>query len=613
MAANINQTRLRPQTRALNPRANPLLGRFLREWVWPRRLQIAIAIALTSLVAAVTGLYPFVIKQTFDRLMSKDASALPLILTAIICVSLLRSLLMYLQAAYTNRVVMRMTNEMQKSLLAHVLRADFARLVRDAPGQLVSRMTNDVAVIQTASQSALYTTLRDVFSVVALTVAMIYLDPLLSLVVLVIYPLAALPILSIGRRMRNVARRTQNESGNMLSLLTEKVSSARLIKTYRLETYAAKLMNRSFDEILKLRMKAVLNRARLDPLLEALGAAAVAGVVAVAFWRVSGTNATVGDFMGFATALLMAAQPIRSIGNLNTRVQEGLAALERYYEVVDETPAIHNAPDAAALQVPKGEIRFENVSFTYETADGRSAVHDFSLTIPGGKTVALVGRSGSGKSTIVNLVPRLFDVAAGRITIDGQDIRNVTLESLRDSIAIVSQDVTLFDDTVRANILLGRLDATMPEVVSAAKAAAAHDFILQLPRGYGAEIGESGSRLSGGQRQRIALARAILKDAPILLLDEPTSSLDAESERLVQGALAKFTRNRTTIVIAHRLATVQKADVICVIDKGTAVEIGTHQQLIARDGIYAQLCRSQVLESADPTQGDVLPMLPSAR
>ncbi len=576
--------------------------------MWPRRLQIVVAIVLTSLVAAVTGLYPFVIKQTFDLLMKKEVDALPFILSAIIAVSLIRSLLLYLQAAYTNRVVMRMTNEMQKSLLSHVLQADFARLVRDAPGQLVSRMTNDVAIVQVASQSALYSTLRDVFSVVALTVAMIYLDPLLSLVVLVIYPLAALPILSIGRRMRHVARRTQNEIGNMLSLLTEKISSARLIKTYRLESYAASLMNRSFDEILKLRMKAVLNRARLDPLLEALGAAAVAGVVAVAFWRVSGTSATVGDFMGFATALLMSAQPIRSIGNLNTRVQEGLAALERYYEVIDEQPAIRNKADATPLSVTAGEIRFENVKFAYESPRGRAAVHDFSLTIPGGKTVALVGRSGAGKSTIVNLVPRLFDVDEGRITIDGQDIRNVTLESLRDAIAIVSQDITLFDDSVRANILLGRLDATLPEVVAAAKAAAAHEFILQLPRGYGAEIGESGSRLSGGQRQRIALARAILKDAPILLLDEPTSSLDAESERLVQAALSKFTRNRTTIVIAHRLSTVQKADIICVVDNGAAVEIGTHQQLVARDGIYAQLCRSQLLDGAKSGPGAQVPV-----
>jgi len=591
---------LRPQKRAINPRNNPLLGRFLREWVWPRRFEIAIAIGVTVLVAGVTGLYPYVIKRTFDHLMHKEVDALPFIMTAIFGVSLVRSLLLYVQAAYSNRVVMRMTNDMQKAMLAHILRADFSRLVRDAPGQLVSRMTNDVATVQSASQAALYSTLRDVLSVVALTVAMIHLDPLLSIVVLIIYPLAALPILSIGRRMRNVARRTQTEAGNLLSLLTEKISSARLIKTYRLESYAANLMNRSFDEILRLRMKAVINRARLDPLLEALGAAAVAGVVAVAFWRVSGTGATVGDFMGFATALLMAAQPIRSIGNLNSRVQEGLAALERYYEVIDEEPKINNKPGAGAIDVTSGEIRFDNVTFSYETDKVRSAVTNFSLVIPGGKTVALVGRSGSGKSTIVNLVPRLFDVDSGRITIDGQDIRNVTVESLRDSIAIVSQDVTLFDDTVRANILLGRLNATLPEVVAAAKAAAAHEFILQMPRGYGAEIGESGGRLSGGQRQRIALARAILKNAPILLLDEPTSALDAESERLVQEALSRFTRNRTTIVIAHRLSTVQKADIICVVDKGAAVEIGTHHELITRDGIYAQLCRSQFLDTLEP-------------
>ena len=579
----------------LEASARTLLGRFLDEWVWPRRREIVVALALTFLVAAATGAYPFVIKQTFDRLMRGDASVLPLILTAIITVSVVRSLLLYLHAVVSNRIVMRIATDMQRQTFAHLVHADYARITRDSPGQLMSRLTNDVGIIQMACQAALHTTLRDVFSVIALVVAMLYIDPGLSLIVLLIYPLAAIPIIAIGRRIRRVARRTQAQLGENMALLTEALSSSRLIKTYRLEAFAAKQLNASFEKIFRLRLKAVGNRARLDPMLEGLGGIAVAGVVAVAFWRISGGASTIGDFMGFGTALLMAAQPIRSIGGLSTRVQEGVAALERYYELLDEQPKITNKPGAGQLQLRDGHIAFEAVSFRYAETSERSAVKNFSLDVPGGKTVALVGRSGAGKSTIINLVPRLFDVDSGRISIDGQDLRDVTIESLRDQIAIVSQDVTLFDDTIRANILLGRLGASEAEVIAAAKAAAAHDFILEQPQGYDTELGDRGMRLSGGQRQRIALARAILKDAHILLLDEATSALDAESERLVQEALARFTRNRTTLVIAHRLSTVQNADLICVMDEGTVVELGTHQALLVAGGVYAQLSRSQLI------------------
>jgi subfamily B ATP-binding cassette protein MsbA len=278
---------------------------------------------------------------------------------------------------------------------------------------------------------------------------------------------------------------------------------------------------------------------------------------------------------------------------------EGLAAAERVYELLDEKPKIVDQPNARPLAVASGTVVFDNVVFGYSSAAGGLAVKNFSLTVPGGKTAALVGRSGAGKSTIINLVPRLFDVDGGRILIDGQDVRDVTLDTLRKSIAIVSQELTLFDDTIRNNIALGRLGASDMEIVAAAEAAAAHEFIIAQPQGYDTMVGDSGLRLSGGQRQRLALARAILKDAPILLLDEATSALDTESERLVQQALAKFTRNRTTLVIAHRLSTVQRADLICVMDAGRLVEVGTHGDLIVADGAYARLCRSQVLADLD--------------
>ncbi|MGH6816695.1 MAG: ABC transporter ATP-binding protein [Hyphomicrobiaceae bacterium] len=570
-----------------------MLRRFLADWVWPRRKQLVAALLLTAVLAAVTGAYPIVIKLSFDTLLQGNTAVVPLVLGAIVGLTALRSLFLYLQTVATNRIVTELTTDIQKRAFAHLVAADFARLVREAPGQLVSRLTNDVNFIQVASQAALNTAIRDVFAAIALAIAMVTLDWALSLIVLCVYPIAALPIAAIGARLRRVAKRTQTGLGDMTSLLTETLSSARLIKTYRLESYAADKVGASFDDVLKLRLKAVRNRARLDPVLEALGGVAVAGVVAFAYWRIARGISTVGDFMGFVSALLMAAQPIRGLGSLSARVQEGLAAAERIYELTDERPHIADRPHAKPLIVRRGEIVFETVTFSYRGNGANHAVRDFSLTVGGGSMVALVGRSGAGKSTLVNLVPRLFDVDAGRIAIDGQDIRDVTLASLRGAIAAVSQDIALFDDTIRANIALGRLDAAETDIVAAARAAAAHEFVLEQPQGYDTRIGDCGQQLSGGQRQRIALARAILKDAPILLLDEATSALDTESEHLVQEALARFQRNRTTLVIAHRLSTVQKADLICVMDAGTVVETGTHDDLLSRGGAYARLAGAE--------------------
>jgi subfamily B ATP-binding cassette protein MsbA len=592
--AEIGDTGKRKPQLALDDRARHLLARFMSDWVWPRWRSLIGVLIATGLLAAATAVYPKILEYSFNALHGGDFTQLRWVLAAIVIATAVRSALLYVQTVSTNRVIMRVTTDMQKVAFRHLITADFARLTRETPGRMVSRLTNDIVFVQHAAQAALNTAVRDSLIIAGLAAYMIYTDWLMSLVVLCVYPVAVLPIATIGKRLRRVAKRTQTELGDMTSLLTEKLSGVRLIKAFRLEDYAASRMNTSFEQLYGLRMRAVTSRARLDPILEALGGIAVAGVVALAAWRMSDGQSSIGEFMGFIGALLFAAQPIRGIGSLSTKVQEGLAAVERIYEIIDEKPAIVDRPGARPLKAETGSILFDNVSFSYG-ADDSEALSGVTIDVAGGTTVALVGRSGAGKSTLINLVPRLFDVTGGRITIDGQDVRDVTLDSLRDAISVVSQDVTLFDDTIRANIALGRLDATEDEIIAAAHTAAAHDFIVAQPNGYDCLIGDRGMRLSGGQRQRLALARAILKNAPILLLDEATSALDTESEQLVQQALARFTKGRTTLVIAHRLSTVQSAHQICVMEGGQIIEIGAHAELVAKGGAYARLSRTQFL------------------
>jgi ATP-binding cassette, subfamily B, bacterial MsbA len=588
---------------AFDARARGTLRRFFNDWVLPRWQQVVLTLLFTGGLAAATAGYPLTIKKAFDSLMEPNSPALPWVLTAVVGITACRGLFLYLHQVTANRVITRMVTDVQKAAFAHLVNADYARITRETTGHLVSRLTNDLTYIQQAAQTSIVAFVKDALTIAAMIAVMLYLDWAMTLIVLAVCPIAIVPVRNIGRRLRAVARRTQIELGGMTSNLTENLSGIRLIKAFRLETYTSARLNENFEEVFRLRMKAVRARARVSSTLEALAGIAIAASIGFAYWRIASGISTVGSFLAYVTSLLLASQSIKSLGSLANATSEGLAAADRIYELLDEQPAVVDRPQARPLAINNGTIVFDDVGFAYPASEGIAAVRAFSLTVPGGKTAALVGRSGAGKSTVINLVARLFDVQAGRILIDGQELRDVTIASLRDSMAIVSQEVTLFDDSIRSNIALGRLGAKEEEIIAAAKAAAAHEFIVAQPRGYDTKIGDSGLRLSGGQRQRLALARAILKDAPILLLDEATSALDAESERLVQDALSKFTRNRTTLVIAHRLSTVQRADVICVMDRGSIVEVGTHGELLARDAAYARLCRSQALSGADGALG----------
>ena len=575
-----------------------LLRRFWRDWLARRWREILLSLLLMALLAATTGAYGEIVKRAFNALGNgkPDPTAVTFVVFEIIGMTCLRAIFLYLQNIVTNRTINRVGVDMQSHVYAHLLAADFERVGRETPGQLVSRLTNDVGAVQNATVALVTSSIRDTLTVIAVVGWMLYTDWALTLLVLGVYPIAALPILAISERLRKVAKRTQIELGGMTSQLTESLSGIRLIKTYRLEGYAGTRTNASFEEINRLRMKAVRTKGAVDPMLEVLAGLAMAGVTAFVGYRMSSGVNSVGDFMGFITALMLAAQPIRGFGGLPPKLQEGLAAMERMYELLDETPRIVDRPGAKPLKIGKGAISFEHVTFAY--GGDKPAVEDFSLEIAGGTTVALVGASGAGKSTIINLVPRLFDATSGSIHIDGQNINSIALASLRNAIAIVSQDITLFNDTVRANIALGRLDASDADIRAAAKAAAAEEFIAALPEGLDTVIGDRGMRLSGGQRQRLTLARAILRDAPILLLDEATSALDTQSERLVQDALAKFSHERTTLVIAHRLSTVQNADLICVMADGRIIETGRHAELMRTGGAYATLVRQQGFSEA---------------
>jgi subfamily B ATP-binding cassette protein MsbA len=400
--------------------------------------------------------------------------------------------------------------------------------------------------------------------------------------------------------MRKVSTNTQEQLGAFTALLSETFQGARHVKAYGMEAYEKSRAATVIEDVYRLACKAARTRSLSHPIMESLGGIAILLVILYGGSQVITGTRTTGQLFSFITALLLAYEPMKRLAQLNANLQEGLAAAARVFDMLDAEPAIVDAPNAPPLAIRGGAIRLDRVRFAYRAGDKDApALNGVTIDIPAGKRIALVGASGAGKSTVLNLIPRFYDVGEGRVTVDGQDVREVTLASLRANIALVAQEMDLFDDTVRANIAYGRHGASEADIAAAARAASAHDFVARLPQGYDTMVGGRGLKLSGGQRQRIAIARAMLKDAPILLLDEATSSLDTESERQVQDALRALMRGRTTVVIAHRLSTVVDADLIYVLDAGRVIESGSHGELLARAGAYARLYAMQFADQSE--------------
>ncbi|HTU54004.1 MAG TPA: ABC transporter ATP-binding protein [Acetobacteraceae bacterium] len=569
-----------------------LVSRLWREYILPERALFAPILLLTMLMAGTTALYPVVIDHAFTMFADKDPRILYQVPVIVVIISALKAAAQYGQSVMVQKLVLRVVRSLQRRMFDHLVYADLARVEREAPAQFAARFTTDATVIREALARAI-NGLADIFTVVGLIASMLWLDWTLTLIAAVLYPLAGLPILRLGARIRRASSGMQERTGEAAAMLNESFAQARTVRAYRLEEEERRRAGAAFDRLYEALYRMARNRARVDPVLEVLGGTAVALVIGFAGWRAALGGHTLGNFSGFVAALLIASRPLRSLGSLNASLQEGLAGLVRIFAIVDERPTITDRPDAIALPPGAGRVRFEHARFVYP--DGRDGLIDLSFEAAPGCTLALVGPSGAGKSTAIALIPRLHDATGGRILIDGVDARQLTLASLRDAIAYVGQDPLLFDDSIAANIRMGRPGASDAAVEAAATAAAAADFIAALPEGYRTRVGPSGQRLSGGQRQRVALARALLRNPRILLLDEATSALDTESEAAVQQALARLRQGRTTIVIAHRLSTVRDADLVVAMAEGRDVEQGTHAALLAEDGLYARLVRSQAL------------------
>ncbi len=542
-------------------------------------------------VAICTAGSAWLVQPAMDKIfIDKSTRMLFIIPLLIVGLYLLKGIFFYGQSYLMNYVGQRIVADLREKLYHHLQYLSLSFFTKTPTGILISRLTNDVALIQGAVSSALTSILRDSFTIIALTGVIFYQDWKLACIAAIILPLAGIPIVKFGKKLRKFSIKGQIRMGFITSLLQETISGNRIVKAFTMEDYESRRFAAENDQYFKIIMKRQKIRALSSPVVETLGAVLMAGIVLIGGYAVIKGTSTPGTFGSFLAALALLYKPFKSLSMVNDVVQGGLAAGSRVFELLDITPDIRDTNGAIPLDGISDGISFEQVSFKYED---EMVLKDIDLEVKVGKVVALVGMSGAGKTTLVNLIPRFYDIDKGRITIDGRDIRTFTLKSLREHIGIVTQQTILFNDTVRNNIAYGDITRSEGEIVEAAKAANAHGFIEKLPLGYDTVIGERGVKLSGGEQQRISIARALLKNPPILILDEATSSLDSESELQVQIALERLMANRTVFLIAHRLSTIKNADHIVVIDNGRIVEEGTHDELLAMNQIYKRLHQMQ--------------------
>ena len=551
--------------------------------------------ACMLVVGVTTSALAFLVKPALDEIfLKRNADMLKLIPLAVIGIYLVKGTCNYFQTVLMNFIGQRIVADLRAELYRKIQLQSLAFFTKHPTGVLMSRITNDVGYIQGAVSEAVTALLKDSFTLLCLVIVIFYRDWQLAIVAMFVFPLAVYPIAKFGQKMRQIATRAQVTLGSLTSLLQETISGTRIVKAFGMEAHENNRFSVENERLFRLSLKSISINAVSSPFMEFLGGLGISAIIFYGGYQVIHGQSTPGTFFSFLTALIMLYEPVKRLTNVNNTIQQGIAGAERVFSIMDLVPEIRNRPDAVPLPRISREIEIRNVTFRYEEAP---VLKNITLRIRTGEAVAFVGMSGGGKTTLVNLIPRFYDVTNGMILIDGQDIRNVTVESLRGQIAIVTQQTILFNDTVRNNIAYGDISKTEDQIVEAAKAAHAHDFILRLPKGYETVIGEQGTKLSGGERQRISIARALLKNAPILILDEATSSLDSEAEIEVQDALENLMKGRTTLVIAHRLSTIRNADRIIVLVNGEIREEGTHETLLSRHGEYSRLYNMQFMEN----------------